>query len=66
MAGTTKQVRSRGNPESALYVLTQEYNKALADLETLRTTVNTANGGTTGLPLAAASLTAASIAYVVG
>lgn len=64
MAGTTKQVRSRGTPESVLYVLQQELNNCVDDLETIRDAVNTANGG--AINITAASLVAAKITYTVG
>lgn len=64
MAGTTLQVRSLGRPGGEQEALRLEYNKAIVDLETIRSAVNTANGG--AISITAASLTAGLITYTVG
>lgn len=62
MAGTTRQVRSLGRPDSAFYVLATEFAKLVDDVEFVRSAVNTANGG--AINISAASLTAGKIQFI--
>jgi hypothetical protein len=62
MAGTTQQVRSIGNPESEIEHLRVTINLLIDDIELLRSTSNTANGG--NWSLAAGSLLAYKITLI--
>lgn len=64
MAGTSIQVRAAGIPDSLEEALRVQYNKVLDDLETIRSAVVTANGGTITLP--ASALVASKINAVYG
>ena len=64
MAGTTVQVRSVGRPGGEIDTLRLEFNKLVLDIETVRSAVNTANGG--AINITEASLTAGLISATVG
>lgn len=51
MAGSTIEVRGMGRPGSLEAAIVVTINRAVNTLDEIISAVNTANGGTTGLPL---------------